>query len=112
AAGEIVLDVATYPFERGAEAWERQARGPAAKIVVTLEPRRERPDREPVPVPRRSRARSAGELDSGPQAGGAAERGGQHGQKPEGRGPPKLGDEPAGDCAEADADSGHGAHTA
>jgi hypothetical protein len=36
AAGEIVLDVETYPFERVAEAWERQAGGAGAKIVVTL----------------------------------------------------------------------------
>jgi NADPH2:quinone reductase len=36
AAGEIVLDLETYPFERVAEAWERQAGGAAAKIVVTL----------------------------------------------------------------------------
>ena len=36
AAGEIVLDVETYPFERIAEAWERQASGPGAKIVITI----------------------------------------------------------------------------
>ena len=36
AAGEIVLDVETYPFERVAEAWERQASGPGAKIVITI----------------------------------------------------------------------------
>jgi NADPH2:quinone reductase len=37
AAGEIVLDIETYPFERVAEAWERQASGPAAKIVVRVQ---------------------------------------------------------------------------
>jgi NADPH:quinone reductase-like Zn-dependent oxidoreductase len=37
AAGEIVFDIETYPFERVAEAWERQAAGAHAKIVVTLE---------------------------------------------------------------------------
>jgi NADPH2:quinone reductase len=36
AAGEIVFDLATYPLERIAEAWERQAVGANAKIVVTL----------------------------------------------------------------------------
>ena len=36
AAGEIVFDIETYPLERVAEAWERQAAGAAAKIVVTL----------------------------------------------------------------------------
>jgi NADPH2:quinone reductase len=36
AAGEIVLDVETYPLERIAEAWERQASGPGAKIVITI----------------------------------------------------------------------------
>ena len=36
AAGEIVLDIVTYPLERVAEAWQRQADGAAAKIVVTL----------------------------------------------------------------------------
>jgi NADPH2:quinone reductase len=36
AAGEIVLDVETYPLERVAEAWERQANGANAKLVVTL----------------------------------------------------------------------------
>ena len=36
AAGEIVFDIATYPLERVAEAWERQADGANAKIVVTL----------------------------------------------------------------------------
>jgi NADPH2:quinone reductase len=36
AAGEIVFDIATYPFDRTAEAWERQAQGAHAKIVVTV----------------------------------------------------------------------------
>jgi NADPH:quinone reductase len=36
AAGEITLDIETYPFERVTEAWERQAAGASAKIVVTL----------------------------------------------------------------------------
>jgi NADPH:quinone reductase len=36
AAGEIVFDIETYPLERVAEAWERQANGANAKIVVTL----------------------------------------------------------------------------
>jgi NADPH2:quinone reductase len=37
AAGEeIVFDIETYPLERVAEAWERQADGAHAKIVVTL----------------------------------------------------------------------------
>jgi NADPH:quinone reductase-like Zn-dependent oxidoreductase len=36
AAGEIVFDIEAYPLERIAEAWERQAAGANAKIVVTL----------------------------------------------------------------------------
>jgi NADPH2:quinone reductase len=36
AAGEIILDIETYPLERIAEAWERQATGANAKIVVML----------------------------------------------------------------------------
>jgi hypothetical protein len=36
AAGEIVFDIETYPFERVAEAWERQAAGANAKLVVSL----------------------------------------------------------------------------
>jgi len=36
AAGEIVFDIETYPAERVAEAWERQAAGANAKLVVTL----------------------------------------------------------------------------
>ena len=37
AAGEITFDIDTYPLERVAEAWERQAAGANAKIVVTLQ---------------------------------------------------------------------------
>jgi NADPH2:quinone reductase len=36
AAGEIVFDIETYPLARIADAWERQANGANAKIVVTL----------------------------------------------------------------------------
>ena len=36
AAEKIVFDLVTYPLERIAEAWERQADGANAKIVVTL----------------------------------------------------------------------------
>ncbi len=36
AAGEILFDIETYPFERVAEAWERQASGANAKLVVSL----------------------------------------------------------------------------
>jgi NADPH2:quinone reductase len=36
AAGEITFDIEAYPLERVAEAWERQAAGANAKIVVTL----------------------------------------------------------------------------
>ena len=36
AAGEIIYDIESYPLERVAEAWERQAAGANAKIVVTL----------------------------------------------------------------------------
>jgi NADPH:quinone reductase len=36
AAGEIIFDVEAYPLERVGEAWERQAAGANAKIVVTL----------------------------------------------------------------------------
>jgi NADPH2:quinone reductase len=36
AAGEIIFDVEAYPLERIAEAWERQAAGANAKIVVKL----------------------------------------------------------------------------
>jgi NADPH2:quinone reductase len=37
AAGEIVFDLESYPLERIADAWERQAAGANAKLVVTLE---------------------------------------------------------------------------
>jgi NADPH:quinone reductase len=36
AAGEITFDIEAYPLDRVAEAWERQAAGANAKIVVTL----------------------------------------------------------------------------
>jgi NADPH:quinone reductase len=36
ASGEIGFDIEAYPFERITEAWERQAAGASAKIVVTL----------------------------------------------------------------------------
>jgi NADPH2:quinone reductase len=36
ADNEIVFDIAAYPIDRVAEAWERQADGANAKIVVTL----------------------------------------------------------------------------
>ncbi|MDX6526290.1 MAG: hypothetical protein QOI43_1801, partial [Gaiellales bacterium] len=36
AAGEIVFDIETYPLDRIAEAWERQANGAHAKLVITL----------------------------------------------------------------------------
>jgi NADPH:quinone reductase len=35
-AGEIEVEVATFPFDRVAEAWQRQAEGAGAKVVVTL----------------------------------------------------------------------------
>lgn len=35
-AGEIELEIETVPFERVAEAWERQAEGAGVKIVVVL----------------------------------------------------------------------------
>ena len=37
AASEIVFDLETYPLERISEAWERQAAGAKAKIVVMLQ---------------------------------------------------------------------------
>ena len=37
AAGEIVFDIESYPLERVGEAWERQAAGAHAKLVVTLQ---------------------------------------------------------------------------
>ena len=36
AARDITFDIDAYPLERVAEAWERQAGGPHAKIVVTV----------------------------------------------------------------------------
>jgi NADPH:quinone reductase len=36
AAGEIRFPIETYPIERVTEAWERQAAGPGAKLVVTI----------------------------------------------------------------------------
>jgi len=36
AAGEVFFDIKTYPLERVAEAWERQAGGAYAKLVATL----------------------------------------------------------------------------
>jgi NADPH2:quinone reductase len=36
AAGEIIFDIETYPLERVTDAWERQAAGANAKIVVML----------------------------------------------------------------------------
>ena len=36
AAGELEVDVETYPLERAAEAWEAQKGGPAHKLVVTV----------------------------------------------------------------------------
>ncbi len=36
AAGEIALDIETYPLARVAEAWERQATGVGTKIVVVI----------------------------------------------------------------------------
>jgi NADPH:quinone reductase len=35
-AGEIQVEVETFPFERAAEAWQRQADGAGVKVVVTL----------------------------------------------------------------------------
>ena len=35
-AGEIEVEIATFPFDRLAEAWQRQAEGAGAKVVVTL----------------------------------------------------------------------------
>jgi NADPH2:quinone reductase len=36
AAGELEVDVETYPLEQTAEAWEAQQAGPAHKLVVTV----------------------------------------------------------------------------
>ena len=35
-AGEIEVEIVTFPFELAADAWERQAEGAGAKVVVTL----------------------------------------------------------------------------
>ena len=35
-AGEIEVEIETFPFEQVAEAWEAQAEGAGAKVVVTL----------------------------------------------------------------------------
>jgi NADPH2:quinone reductase len=35
-AGEIQVETRTFPFEQAAEAWEAQAQGAGAKVVVTL----------------------------------------------------------------------------
>ena len=35
-AGELEVEIATFPFDRTAQAWERQAEGAGAKVVVTL----------------------------------------------------------------------------
>jgi NADPH2:quinone reductase len=34
--GEVEFPIETYPFERVTDAWERQAAGPGAKLVVTI----------------------------------------------------------------------------
>ncbi len=36
AAGEVRFQIETYPFEQAIEAWERQADGPGAKLIVTI----------------------------------------------------------------------------
>ena len=36
ASGRVAIDVDTFPLERVAEAWERQARGGTAKVVVSV----------------------------------------------------------------------------
>jgi len=36
ARGDIDFPIETYVFERAAEAWERQARGPGAKLVIRI----------------------------------------------------------------------------
>jgi NADPH:quinone reductase len=37
AAGELEVDVETYPLERAAEAWDAQRAGPAHKLVITVQ---------------------------------------------------------------------------
>ena len=34
--GKIEVDIETFPFDRAAEAWQRQAEGAGAKVVITL----------------------------------------------------------------------------
>ncbi len=34
--GKLEVEIETFPFERVAEAWQRQAEGAGAKVVVTL----------------------------------------------------------------------------
>jgi len=36
AGGDISFPIETYPLERMAEAWQRQAEGPGAKLIVTV----------------------------------------------------------------------------
>jgi NADPH2:quinone reductase len=36
AAGEVRFAIETYPFEQAVDAWERQADGPGAKLIVTI----------------------------------------------------------------------------
>jgi NADPH2:quinone reductase len=36
AAGEVSFPIDTYPFERVTEAWERQAAGPGAKLIIAF----------------------------------------------------------------------------
>jgi NADPH:quinone reductase len=35
-AGELEVEIATFPFDRAADAWQRQAEGAGAKVVVVL----------------------------------------------------------------------------
>jgi NADPH:quinone reductase len=36
AAGEVRFPIETYPFEQVVDAWDRQAQGPGAKLIVTV----------------------------------------------------------------------------
>jgi hypothetical protein len=36
AAGEVEVEIARFPFDRLGEAWQRQAEGAGAKVVVEL----------------------------------------------------------------------------
>jgi NADPH2:quinone reductase len=36
-AGEVEFPIESYPFEQVTEAWERQAAGPGAKLIVTID---------------------------------------------------------------------------